>query len=357
MRRALLVPAIVMVSLLVLSVAPGISWRARATIGSADSIAGFYPSSGGLFYGYTFSVFYKFTYTGSDCIEARLYFNNVLNATYSVGCSSSGTFSFGLSAASYASSAGAYQFQLWSTSSNTLEYSRIWTTPGFAMSVSPSSSSANAGETVGIAVKWTLAASGPDYLSDSGSLNVTGASGMTEHAVIEIADAHYLGYLGIPASPLYEEATTLVPVSFGTAGSESVSVQYTDPFASASGSASISIVDPLAAQIAAVQSELTSMQANESANATRLAQLSGEIAALQGSTSTNDTQDRAALASLASLVSQIWSNLNATQSSTASVQSAVSTAEYISIGALVFGAAGLLLGAMAYRKGGKREPE
>jgi hypothetical protein len=346
MRTALVLSAFVLVGLLILVFVPGISQRGRAQIGSADSVGFLSP-----FY---FESDYVFTWVAYDCIEARLYYNAVLQTSESIGCYSGGTWVGYLDAAP---GSGTYQLQLWSTYYSVSEYSRSWTTPGFAMSVSASSSTANVGDTVGINAKLTLSVSGPDYFSDSGSLNVSAVSTVTQDVAFTIVSAHYLSYYGLAQSPLYGEVTFLVPISFGTAGTKSISVQYADPFGSASGSLSVTIADPRAAQIAAIQAELASLEANETANATRLAHLSGEIAALQATTSANDTEDRAALALLAAQVSQLWAKLNATQSNTASVQSAAATTNYVSVAAVVMAAAGLALGAMAYRKAGKRKPE
>jgi len=342
MRAALVLSAIV-VGLLVFSIVPGSIGSALGAIGSADSVGSFSP-----FY---FESDYVFTWSGYDCIEARLYFNSILQASESIGCYSSGSW-FGYLYA--APAAGTYQLQLWSTYNGVSEYSKSWTTPGYVMTVSVSASSANAGDTVGIMAKFTLSSAGPDYLNDFGRLNVTAGSRMTDDVGFTDVSAHYFNFYGLTPTVEFEETIFLVPVSFGIAGSQTIPVQFSDPFSTASGSVSITVSDPLAVQISAIQAELDSLSSNESADATRLAQLSGEIAALAATTSANDTQDRAALAALAAEVSELWAKLNNTQASASSVQSAMNVGSYESAAAVVMGAAGLALGAMAYRRSGRK---
>jgi hypothetical protein len=346
MRVALFVASIIVVSLVLLSAGSMVTWRASAQIGGADSI--------GFLTAFYFASDYAFTWTGYDCIEARLYFNSILQSSYPIGCASSGSWSGYLDASS---AAGTYQLQLWSTYYGTSEYSRSWTTPGLILTATASVGTANVGDTVGINARFTLAATGPDYYEGAGTLNVSAASPLTQDVSFVDTSAHYFAFYGATPIPWYLETTYLVPVSFGTAGTKSIAVTYADSFGQLSGSASVSVVDPVAAQIAAIHAELASMSANASANATRLAQLSGEIASLQATMSANDTQDRAALSALASQVSDLWTKLNATQASATSAQSTVTTADYLSIGALAFGAAGLGLGGMAFRRAGRKKPE
>jgi len=346
MRVALFVASLIVVSLLLVTAGPFVVQRASAQIGTIDAI-GFLST----FY---FESDYAFTWTGYDCIEARLYFNSILQSSYPIGCYSSGSW-FGYLDAAAAS--GTYQLQLWSTYYSASEYSKTWTTPGLVLTVTASSGTANVGDTVGINAKLTLAASGPDYYDGAGTLNVSGASVLTQDVGFVDTSAHYFAFYGATPDPWYLSTTFLVPVSFGTAGTKSTSVKYTDSYGQLTGSVSVGVVDPVATEIAAIQAELASISANASANATRLAQLSGEIASLRSTTSANDTQDRAALAAMASQVSELWARLNATQASATSAQGAVTAADYVSIGALVLGAAGLGFGAMAYRKAGKRKPE
>lgn len=56
-------------------------------------------------------------------------------------------------------------------------------------------------------------------------------------------------------------------------------------------------------------------------------------------------------------LSELWARVNTTQASTTSAQSATTAGTHLSIGALVFGAAGLGFGGMAYRRASKRKPE
>ncbi len=252
MRGAFVLATLILVGLLSIALSPGPVQRASASIASADAV-------GYMVTGSYFESDYVFTYTASDCIEATLSLNGALQSSYNVGCNSTGTW-YGYLYAPPA--AGTWTFQLVSTLTSAVEFSKSWVTPGFVMTVTSSATAASVGDTVGIDAMFTLAANGPDYLYDFGALGVTGNTTLAQDVYITMVSAHYLTYYGITANPLYGETVVMVPVSFGTAGSKTISVAYVDPYTVATGSVSLTVSDPNSARLANLQSQLNATQQN-----------------------------------------------------------------------------------------------
>jgi hypothetical protein len=267
MRVAVFASAVIIAGLLSISLAPALVQRASASIGSADA-------AGLLYTGVYFESDFAFTYTASDCIEATLSLNGVLQSNHTAGCYSSGTYYGYLLAAP---AAGTYTLNLVSTSSGLVEFTKSWTTPGFAMTVTASASTASVGDMVGINALFTLTPNGPDYLSDAGVLGVSANSTLLEDVYFTVASAHYLSYYAITPNPVYETAALMIPVSFGTAGTKTIGVAYLDPFTAATGSVSVAVSDPSSAQTRNLRSELNSTRAD--LNATKAAAASASDAA------------------------------------------------------------------------------
>ncbi len=251
MRAGVVFSAVVIVGLLSISLAPGVVQRASASIGSADAV-------GLLYTGVYFETDYLFTYTASDCLQASLSLNSVVQVSRNLGCNSTGTFYGYLLAAP---AAGTYTFSLVSTSTSAVEFTKSWVTPGFTMLVTASATSASVGDAVGINALFTLAPTGPDYLADTGVLGVSGNSTLLQDVYFTIASSHYLSFYGITSSPVYQVASILVPVSYGTGGTKTIGVAYLDPYTAATGSVTLAVSDPGAAQARNLQSQLNASQA------------------------------------------------------------------------------------------------
>ncbi len=308
MRAAVVLSTLVIVGLLSISLAPGLVQRASASIGAADAV-------GILVSGSYFEADYKFTYTSSDCIQATLSLNGIQQSYYNVGCNSTGSW-YGYLYAPPA--AGTYLFQLVSTSTSAVEFSKSWTTPGFVMAVTASTPAANVGDAVGINAVFTLTSTGPDYLYDTGILSVAANTSLAESVYVSVADAHYMNFYGITPSPVFEGAAILVPVSWGTPGTKTVSAVYVDPYTVASGTVVVVVSTPSSSGLANLQSEL---------NATRQ-----ELAHLE-------------------------SDLNATTASATSASNAASTSMILAYAALAVGIVGMGLGAAGFASARKARRE
>jgi len=305
---------------------------------SADSV--------GYAYGLSFEADYSFTWSAYDCIEARLYFNSVLQASHDNGCAWSG-FGYGYLYTNLAS--GTYLLQLWSYFNNMQEYARSWVLPGTTLTAKLSQSTANTGDTVGVMATLGLSPTGPDLYYNIGTMTVSAGYDLSQQVVVEVLSPHYFSYFGSTPVPSLETYTSLTTLSFGSAGSKTISVTYSDLLQTASVTTSVTVTDPLATQIASINQRLNDLESNMSTAKgnvsqlqTQLAELRGEVTALRSMTSANDTAAQAGLNALEQRINSLENMLN----STTSISNTLGVTGPLAYLALGIGVVGLVIGVL-----------
>lgn len=214
---------------------------------------------------YGFLAWYAFVLTADDCVEARLRIDFLTQSTLDYGCGFAGQGDFN---ALYAPlDTGEYTFDIVSKTSGEILYSRSWTVPGIEMTTTVSSATADAGESVVVSAAFRLLPGGPDAYTIRGTLSVDAGDVQTHDISIVLLSAKDLDFWTGTPSSTYETFTAAVPLSFGTSGSRAVDVEYADAIHALTDSETVTVTDPSADEIAALEDEIATLRGELSASA------------------------------------------------------------------------------------------
>jgi len=175
---------------------------------------------------YGFVAWYAFVLSADDCINVRLVLNGVAESSLDYGCGVTGQAAFDGLAAPL--DTGRYTLEIASTTTNALLYTRSWDTPAIEMTTAVSPTSPGPGDSVVVSAVFRLLPGGPDAYSIRGTLSVDAGSAQTQDISIVLLSARDLDFWTGTPSSAYESFTATWPLTFGTAGSRSVAIEYVD---------------------------------------------------------------------------------------------------------------------------------
>ena len=187
-----------------------------------------------------FEVDYAYTWASTDCIEGILYFNGgyLVSSGQYCGIISGEPFQGYVFAPEMA---GNFSFVLYDDTQARSLYSHAWTTPGVTVSFSLTRTTAAIGDTVGVAASLVLSPYGPDAYFTLGDLTVIAGTSISETLAAQLLGPGYWSYYGETPVPQYGTFRATIPVSFNSTGTKSISVSYSDPAVTKSGTLTTSI--------------------------------------------------------------------------------------------------------------------
>lgn len=240
--------------------------------------------SAGELYGSDFYAHYMMTWGIYDCVQARLYLDGVQKDSADYGCQNAG-YVVSFNYLYQVVSKGKFTLQLWSSYNNVELYSHSWTIPTLTFAATLNPSTVTVGDVVWVGVRFDLTPGGVDQYSRQGKLTVNNGYDMTQDIAVDLYDDRDGTFWGYQARPERLTYTAGVPLSFGTSGDRTITVQYTDTIHTFSSSLP----------------EKVTPSASETATASTITSLQGQV---------HDLQDR--LNDTSSKLRDVQTKLNAT---------------------------------------------
>ncbi|MGQ0796661.1 MAG: hypothetical protein ACT4OI_02165 [Methanobacteriota archaeon] len=225
-----------------------------------------------------FTTYYSLGLTQDDCIEVLLLQGVILADRFDVGCGSAGAFAFGFLFADVAP--GGYTFEVRSTSTTDVLFSRSWILPALTMTVDLSASTADTGDLVGVTATFGMAFDGPDAYLRRGTLTVDAGEPFSTSVAIEILSPVYLAFFGLEPVSDFETYAATVPLAFGTAGTKSVGVTFDDTVHALSRTTRLVVSDPNEGEIAALEDEIAELRDELNRSKSRVTTLEASASAL-----------------------------------------------------------------------------
>jgi hypothetical protein len=232
------------------AVAMVVPQRAAATITSSDAILVIGP-------GYL-SLYVRWTFSANECVEVRIYVNSIIRDTSFPYCYSSGTFTHYYF--NNTPETGRWRAQIWSNTVMTELWAKNWDIPRLSMTTTVTPSTGGIGTAFVISSTIAIAAGGPDVYSGVGTYTMTAGAVVIGATIAPTATQdHYWQFYQQPVNPVYRQYKSTQIVSFASAGTYSVSANYTDGMASViTTGLSIVVIN----QFAGLQTQLNNLQNN-----------------------------------------------------------------------------------------------
>ncbi len=312
-------------------------------------------SSVGSLYGSYFETDYVFQVQAGDCsligthLTSTLLLDNTPKRSFDHGCPALGTSVFG------------FLFDFAATGTWTLVMSgtpgvlhtHSWKVPTLVLSATVTQGTVNAGDSVWVGVRLDLSQGGVDWFSREGLVTINVGQAMTQHLIVDAYNSAYETFWGLPARPERHYFVTGMPLSFATAGTKTIGVQFSDSLHSLSSSPlSVNVVSPLASAISSIDQRLTKLESQVGTTdvGAALAEIRGEVAALQSSTSSNDTAAQKALADLKTRIDNLQAKLATTESRVSATSDTLFPAQIVSYVSLFMGVVAIAVAIMLGRK-------
>ena len=226
---------------------------------------------------FVFVSYFVFTLLATECVEARLYRDLAIQSSFQYPCAGAGATAFDFLSAEIDS--GTYTLELYSYLTNGPIYTRSWDLPSLTLDAAVVPTSGTTGESFGAQATFRIAPGGPDAYVRRGTLTVDGDETFSMPMTVELYTPADLAFFGITPTSNYETYAATLPISFGSPGTRTVIVRYADSLHALSGSMSVSVSDPVGANVTELQSELAALRDELSTSRDQVAQLQSGLAA------------------------------------------------------------------------------